>query len=64
VLEVTLRQTHLAAALVIAYRIQTHWDARLAYRFTHFTQQETSAEDGNDIRIDSRGISLGLVGKF
>ena len=62
--EVTLRQTHLAAALVIAYRIQTHWDARLAYRFTHFTQQETSAEDGNDIRIDSRGISLGLVGKF
>lgn len=62
--EVTLQQTHLAASLAIAYRIRGRWDARLAYRITHFAQRETSAEDGNEIRLDSRGISLGLVGGF
>ncbi|HEX8717600.1 MAG TPA: hypothetical protein VF722_11565, partial [Gemmatimonadaceae bacterium] len=62
--EVRLQQSHVAASLTIACRIQARWDARLAYRVTHFAQRETSAEDGNELRLDSRGISLGLVGGF
>ena len=62
--EVTLQQSHVAASLRLAYRIHAHWDVRLAYRFTHFAQRETSAEDGNQIRVDSRGIALGFAGAF
>lgn len=62
--EVRLQQSHVAVSLTIACRIQARWDARLAYRVTHFAQREMSAEDGNEIRLDSRGISRGLVGGF